>query len=159
MCASVVSSQDLIVHSSGLQIVKTEGIGRGLYQGIEAQLFRNCTWNSVYFGIIGVIRGMAPKDATPSQTQFYSLLGGFIGGTLASCCNISFDTAKSRIQGQMPGQPKQFHWTLPTVYHIVKTEGIRAPFKGLTAKVIRLGPGGAVMSVVFDRVMEFLRPY
>ena len=31
---------------------------------------------------------------------------GFTAGTLASCCNIPFDVAKSRIQGPQPEQGK-----------------------------------------------------
>lgn len=42
---------------------------------------------------------------------------------------------------------------IQTVY---KEEGFRALYKGLTPKVMRLGPGGAIMLVVYDYVYEIL---
>ena len=50
---------------------------------------------------------------------------GFTAGTLASCCNIPFDVAKSRIQGPQPEPGKvkyrgtfrdDSHWAALSIY-------------------------------------------
>ena len=89
-----------------------------------------------------------------------SMLAGFIGGTLASCCNISFDMAKSRIQNQLPGSVHKYKWAIPTLITVYKEEGARALFKGLGPKVARLSVGGALMSLIFDlTIEEFAKRY
>jgi solute carrier family 25 2-oxodicarboxylate transporter 21 len=140
------------------KILQQEG-PKALYTGFDAQILRNCVWNGTYFGIIGSIKNTIPKDATPQQQHFYSLCAGFIGGCLASTMNISFDTAKSRIQAQPPNLPKKYHYAIPTLISIVKNEGWRAAFKGLGPKVLKLGPGGALMSVIYDKCLETLRTF
>lgn len=46
---------------------------------------------------------------------------GFVSGTVASCLNIPFDVAKSRIQGSREGS--QYKGTLNTIYIVYKQEG------------------------------------
>lgn len=50
---------------------------------------------------------------------------GFTSGTLASCVNIPFDVAKSRIQGPQPvvGQIK-YKGTLNSIIIVYKEEGL-----------------------------------
>lgn len=49
---------------------------------------------------------------------------GFVSGTLASCMNVPFDVAKSRIQGPqpVPGSVK-YKKLFPTIHLIYKEEG------------------------------------
>lgn len=57
--------------------------------------------------------------------EFFRKVGiGFVSGTLASCINIPFDVAKSRIQGPqpVPGQIK-YKSTLGSVTLVYKEEG------------------------------------
>lgn len=57
--------------------------------------------------------------------EFFRKVGiGFVSGTLASCVNIPFDVAKSRIQGPqpVPGQIK-YKATLASVAIVYKEEG------------------------------------
>jgi solute carrier family 25 2-oxodicarboxylate transporter 21 len=57
--------------------------------------------------------------------EFFRKVGiGFVSGTLASCINIPFDVAKSRIQGPqpVPGQIK-YRSTLNSVVIVYREEG------------------------------------
>lgn len=85
---------------------------------------------------------------------------GFVSGTIASCVNIPFDVAKSRIQGPRPttGEIK-YKTTFGSIAIIAREEGWRALYKGLLPKVMRLGPGGAIMLVVYDYAFEFLKDH
>lgn len=103
-----------------------------------------------------------------------------MSGTVASCLNIPFDVAKSRIQGSQDGT--QYKGTVNTMHTVYKREGylcftydliyhcssfdyiyffythsrFKALYKGLVPKVLRLGPGGAIMLVVYDYMHVFL---
>ncbi len=65
--------------------------------------------------------------------------------------------AKSRIQGPqpVPGRVK-YSGTLRTIALVRREEGFRALYKGLVPKVLRLGPGGAIMLLINEHVLEVL---
>jgi solute carrier family 25 (mitochondrial 2-oxodicarboxylate transporter), member 21 len=94
----------------------------------------------------------------PTKEFFRKVAIGFVSGTLGSCVNIPFDVAKSRIQGPqpVPGVVK-YKSTFGSMAIVAREEGWRALYKGLVPKVMRLGPGGAIMLVVYDYVFEFLK--
>ncbi|XP_011708259.1 PREDICTED: mitochondrial 2-oxodicarboxylate carrier isoform X2 [Wasmannia auropunctata] len=86
--------------------------------------------------------------------KIFQIAIGFVSGTVASCLNIPFDVAKSRIQGSQDNT--LYKGTLNTMHIVYKREGFRALYKGLVPKVLRLGPGGAIMLVVYDYMHVFL---
>lgn len=55
------------------------------------------------------------------------------------------------------GQKKP--WTVQGVYHIGKTEGLAGLYKGFTPKVLRLAPGGGVLLLVVEVVLEQYRKF
>ncbi|XP_051002396.1 mitochondrial 2-oxodicarboxylate carrier isoform X4 [Acomys russatus] len=85
---------------------------------------------------------------------------GFISGTMGSVFNIPFDVAKSRIQGPqpVPGEIK-YRSCLKTIVTVYQEEGILALYKGLLPKVMRLGPGGAVMLLAYEHAYEWLQKH
>lgn len=139
-------------------IVKEHGFGsRGLNKGVTATIARNGIFNMVYFGFYHSVKGYLPEYEDPLW-EFCRKVGiGFLSGTLGSCTNIPFDVAKSRIQGPqpVPGQIK-YRTTLGSMAIVYREEGFRALYKGLLPKVLRLGPGGAIMLVVYDYAHHFL---
>ena len=84
---------------------------------------------------------------------------GFLAGTFASMFNIPFDVAKSRIQGPQPGLycVVKYRGTFRTIAMVYKEEGLLALYKGLVPKILRLGPGGAIMMIVYESVYGFLK--
>ncbi|CAH1371204.1 unnamed protein product [Tenebrio molitor] len=139
-------------------IVRSDGLGfRGLNKGVTATIARNGVFNMIYFGFYHSVKGILPEFEDPVNEFFRKVGIGFVSGTLASCINIPFDVAKSRIQGPqpVPGQIK-YRSTLNSVVIVYREEGFRALYKGLLPKVLRLGPGGAIMLVVYDYMHSFL---
>lgn len=55
----------------------------------------------------------------------------------------------------MPGQVK-YKSTFGTIAMVAREEGFAALYKGLVPKVMRLGPGGAIMLVVFEYAYDYL---
>ena len=45
---------------------------------------------------------------------------------------------------------------LRTIGMVYRQEGVGALYKGLLPKVLRLGPGGAIMLLVYEKVMNLL---
>ncbi|XP_041765196.1 mitochondrial 2-oxodicarboxylate carrier [Anopheles merus] len=143
------------------QIINESGFGlNGLNRGLTATIGRNGVFNMIYFGFYHSVKGIVPEYKDPVQ-EFLRKVGiGFVSGTLGSIVNIPFDVAKSRIQGPQPtpGQVK-YRTTFGSMVIVAREEGFGALYKGLTPKVMRLGPGGAIMLVVYDYVYAFLDDY
>ncbi|XP_011183072.1 mitochondrial 2-oxodicarboxylate carrier [Zeugodacus cucurbitae] len=141
------------------RIVKTNGLGfQGLNKGVTATMGRNGTFNMVYFGFYHSVKNYVPAFEDSTQEFIRKVLIGFTSGTLACFINIPFDVAKSRIQGPQPqAGVVKYKGTFRSIGIVYREEGFRALYKGLVPKVMRLGPGGAIMLLVFEYAYEFLQ--
>lgn len=54
-----------------------------------------------------------------------------------------------------PGQSRP--WTFPGILSIARDEGVSGLYKGFTPKVLRLAPGGGVLLLVVEVVLEQFR--
>ena len=140
------------------KIVKSEGL-LALYQGLESTIWRHVVWNAGYFGCIFQVRALIPKAADKKGQIRNDLISGSIGGTMGTLLNTPMDVVKSRIQNtpRIAGGIPRYNWTLPALGTVFKEEGFRALYKGFLPKVLRLGPGGGILLVVFTGVMDFFR--
>ncbi|XP_003707520.1 mitochondrial 2-oxodicarboxylate carrier [Megachile rotundata] len=137
------------------QIISQHGLGlNGLNKGLSATIMRNGVFNAFYFGIYNSIVPKLQKQTDSISDFFIKFFAGFASGTLASCMNIPFDVAKSRIQG--PQGDIVYKGTLQTIYIVYHREGFKALYKGLLPKVLRLGPGGAIMLIVYEKMKVYL---
>ena len=125
----------------------------GLYKGLESTLWRHVAWNAGYFGVIHSVRNLMPKPKSSTEKTLVDLTCGTIGGTFGTVLNTPFDVVKSRIQA---GSTK-YRWTVPSVAMVAKEEGVAALYKGFLPKVLRLGPGGGILLVVFTACMDFFK--
>ncbi|XP_037726616.1 mitochondrial 2-oxodicarboxylate carrier [Drosophila subpulchrella] len=139
-------------------IIKQDGLGfRGLNKGITATMGRNGVFNMVYFGFYHSVKNVVPEYKENHLEFLRKVTIGFLAGTLACFVNIPFDVAKSRIQGPQPvlGQIK-YRGTLSSMGIVYREEGFRALYKGLVPKIMRLGPGGAILLLVFEYSYDYL---
>lgn len=142
------------------QIIAENGIGsRGLNRGLSATIGRNGVFNMLYFGFYHSVKNIVPEYEDPVKEFLRKVAIGFVSGTLGSVINIPFDVAKSRIQGPQPQGIVKYRSTFPTIATVYREEGFRALYKGLTPKVMRLAPGGAIMMIVYEYVYEALDRY
>lgn len=170
-----------------VKTVKNEGI-LTMYQGLESTLWRHILWNAGYFGCIFQVRQMIPKASTKQGQMTNDLISGSIGGTVGTIVNTPMDVVKSRIQNtpKIAGQIPKYNWAWPAVYTVFKEEGASALYKGFLPKVrwtippppqtpkektvlrsanphapqvLRLGPGGGILLVVFTTVMDTFRKW
>ena len=141
------------------EIVAEGGLGgQGLYRGLVATLGRHGVWNAVYFGLYHSAKHRLPTGADGQPSVAYRLALGFTAGSLASVTNIPYDVAKSRIQGPQPDPAsRKYHTCAQTIALVYKEEGFLALYKGLIPKIMRLGPGGGIMLVVYETVYSWLQ--
>ncbi|KHJ35554.1 putative mitochondrial 2-oxodicarboxylate carrier 2 [Erysiphe necator] len=141
-----------------IKTVRTEGF-LALFNGLESTLWRHIFWNSGYFGCIFQVREILPKSDTRKTRIINDLVSGAIGGTVGTILNTPMDVVKSRIQNnpKIPGVVPKYSWAWPAIMTIFREEGFRALYKGFLPKVIRLGPGGGILLVVFTAVSDFFK--
>ena len=142
--------------------VRQEGVF-ALYNGLESTMWRHILWNSGYFGCIFQVRALLPSPADAvnkkSQQMTNDLAAGAIGGTVGTILNTPMDVVKSRIQNspKIAGSVPKYNWAWPALGTVMREEGFSALYKGFLPKVLRLGPGGGILLVVFTSVMDFFR--
>jgi len=138
------------------KILQQEG-PRAFFNGLESTLWRHAAWNGGYFGLIFTVKDILPPAKSEIGTTFSNFVAGTIAGTFGTVLNTPFDVVKSRIQNQ--SERVKYNWTLPALQTIAREEGPRALYKGFVPKVVRLGPGGGILLVVFEFVSKKLRQY
>lgn len=85
-------------------------------------------------------------------------MAGFTAGSIASTVNIPWDVAKSRIQGyHADNTPRKYNKCIQTILLVRQEEGFKALFKGLSPKLLRLGPGGAIMMIAYEEIYKYLK--
>ncbi|KAL7799191.1 mitochondrial carrier domain-containing protein [Trichoderma ceciliae] len=141
-----------------IKTVKNEG-PLTLYQGLESTMWRHILWNAGYFGCIFQVRQLLPKSDTKRGGMVNDMISGAIGGTVGTIINTPLDVVKSRIQNtpKVAGQIPKYNWAFPSVVTVFREEGFAALYKGFLPKVLRLGPGGGILLVVFTTVMDTFR--
>jgi len=109
----------------------------------------------VLFSVLGEHYQKAENKQQQLRNNF---IAGTIGGTVGTILNTPYDVVKTRIQNDS-GIVKKYNWTLPAVKTVAQEEGIGALYKGFVPKVLRLGPGGGILLVVFDQVTKLMKKY
>jgi solute carrier family 25 2-oxodicarboxylate transporter 21 len=141
-------------------IVKTyqkEGLF-GFVTGLGPTLWRNCIWNSVYFGTMHWLKKQLPPAKSKAVDLSMTLVTGFFGAIFATCFNAPFDVVKSRFQSQVKdGKPLKYSYTIPSLITIYKEEGLSSCYKGFRPKAIRMGLGGAVAMFTFELFQTLLQ--
>lgn len=141
-----------------VKIMKAEG-PLALYNGLESTLWRHILWNAGYFGCIFQVRELIPKANDKRGQMVNDLIAGATGGTVGTILNTPMDVVKSRIQNspKVAGSVAKYNWAWPALGTVMKEEGFAALYKGFLPKVLRLGPGGGILLVVFTGVMDFFK--
>ena len=93
-------------------------------------------------------------EALPS---YQHLLAGGLSGALGPMSNAPIDTVKTRIQ-RSAAKPGENGWTrfMRVTSTILREEGWRAFYKGLTPRLLRVAPGQAITFMVYERIQSWL---
>jgi solute carrier family 25 2-oxodicarboxylate transporter 21 len=138
-------------------IVRNEGV-TGLYRGLVPQLLRNSNWDAIYFSLIFTLKKrVLPPPTSKGEELFRNFTAGLIASSIGVVFATPFDMVKSRFQGEKYGPDRKWKSVAYTIKYAYQNEGgLPAVFKGLTPRLLRLGPGGGIMLVGFDFVSSLL---
>jgi len=136
--------------------VKDHGV-LGLYRGLSSLLYGSIPKASVRFSVYEFLRNrMADSDGR--LTQFGNLgcgLGAGVAEAILIVCPM--ETIKVKfIHDQTQLNPK-YKGFFNGVWTIIKTDGIRATYQGLTATVIKQGSNQAIRFFVYNNLKEYLQ--
>lgn len=132
-------------------IRESQGL-RGLTKGIDACIARDVIWNMGYFTIAPHIQTKVSElrgESIPSPST--QIISGAFGGMFSSLLNCPIDVAKSNIQAHNTGRN-----LLEELGHIATHQGVKALYRGLSAKLLSITPAGAVMWTVNNAAKRYL---
>ena len=144
--------------------------------GLPPTIWRNCIWNTIYFGTMHKVKQLFPKSDkyTHFENMCITFTSGLAGAGFATCFNAPFDVVKSRMQSQllynpilmspnpsmmtipidMPKTPLKYRSTMQSLYTILTEEGLASCYKGFRPKIIRMSVGGAVAMCVYEFIVS-----
>ncbi|KAK9870310.1 hypothetical protein WA026_006396 [Henosepilachna vigintioctopunctata] len=139
------------------KIVQEEGIftKRGIYRGLGATIHVHNIYCGIYLGLFYRLKDIFPVYEARIHNTLVTLGLGIATSSCACFFNIPFDVVKSRIQAPQPKNIK-YHNTFQSIKVVYNEEGWKSLYKGLGAKLLRLGPGGAIVIFIFEFVDNYL---
>ncbi|KJE94663.1 succinate:fumarate antiporter [Capsaspora owczarzaki ATCC 30864] len=146
------------IHAAAM-IIKEEGLS-ALYKGVIPTVLRQATNQAVNFTAYREIKETWLRYS-PEKKELESwqhLLVGGVSGAMGPLANSPIDVIKTRLQKQrtIPGETPKYNGVSGTIQTMLKEEGIRSFYKGLTPRLMRIVPGQAITFAVYERVSTFL---
>ncbi|MED6122678.1 Mitochondrial succinate-fumarate transporter [Stylosanthes scabra] len=143
------------VHCAGM-IMKEEGI-LGLWAGAAPTVMRNGTNQAAMFtakNAIDVLLWSKHEGDGKVLLPWQSMISGFLAGTAGPICTGPFDVVKTRLMAQSrEGGELKYKGMIHAIRTIYSEEGIRALWKGLLPRLMRIPPGQAIMWTVADQII------
>ncbi|XP_078160205.1 mitochondrial substrate carrier family protein [Carex rostrata] len=137
-------------------IVREEGL-RGLWSGASPTVMRNGTNQAAMFtakNAFDVLLWQKHEGDRKTLQPWQSMISGFLAGTAGPICTGPFDVVKTRLmaQGRSPSGELKYRGMIHAIRTIYAEEGLRALWKGLLPRLMRIPPGQAIMWTVADQV-------
>ncbi|XP_020275059.1 mitochondrial succinate-fumarate transporter 1 [Asparagus officinalis] len=139
-------------------IVREEGI-LGLWAGAAPTVMRNGTNQAAMFtakNAFDVILWKKHEGDGKVLQPWQSMVSGFLAGTAGPICTGPFDVVKTRLMAQSKSNGGvKYKGMVHAIRTIFAEEGLRALWKGLLPRLMRIPPGQAIMWAVADQVTGF----
>ncbi|KAH8691956.1 mitochondrial carrier domain-containing protein [Talaromyces proteolyticus] len=148
--------------SSVRDIARHEG-SRGFFRGCSAAVAQIVPYMGLFFAAYEALR--------PPLSQFDSLpfgsgdaAAGVIASVIAKTGVFPLDLVRKRLQVQGPHRSRYVHTNIPeyrgvarTISVILKTQGARGLYRGLTVSLVKAAPASAVTMWTYERVLKMLQ--
>ncbi|CUS23742.1 LAQU0S11e03246g1_1 [Lachancea quebecensis] len=138
-------------------IVKEEG-PRALYRGVSLTAARQATNQGANFTVYSTLKSRLQEyHNTDMLPSWETSLIGLISGAVGPFSNAPLDTIKTRLQKDK-SVSKDSGWARIVAIgrQLIREEGFRALYKGITPRVMRVAPGQAVTFTVYELIREQL---
>ncbi|KAI1090617.1 mitochondrial thiamine pyrophosphate carrier 1 [Rostrohypoxylon terebratum] len=141
-------------------INRDEGI-RGFFRGLSPALAQIVPFMGLFFAVYEGARLPLGKMELPWGTG--DATAGVIASVVAKTGVFPLDLVRKRIQVQGPTRSRYIHKNIPeyagtvsTVRQILRREGVRGLYRGLTVSLIKAAPASAVTMWTYERVLNLL---
>ncbi|KAF7594982.1 mitochondrial thiamine pyrophosphate transporter [Aspergillus hancockii] len=152
--------------SSIRDIARAEG-GRGFFRGCSAAVGQIVPYMGVFFATYESLRPvMAGGDGWLRELPLGSgdAASGVVASVLAKTGVFPLDLVRKRLQVQGPTRAKYVHRNIPeyrgvfnTIGLIVRTQGVRGLYRGLTVSLLKAAPASAVTMWTYEKALRFLQ--
>lgn len=123
-----------------------------LYIGTFPTILKQSTSVGSRFWLYSILKNKFVKD---DSTIFTTILIGGISGSFSAAINQPFDVIKSVIQSK---DNKKMGF-IETTKIIINNHGITGLFKGLNARILRVGIAQAVTFSVYETYVSYMKKY
>jgi solute carrier family 25 thiamine pyrophosphate transporter 19 len=142
------------------QIHREEG-AQGFFRGLGPGLAQIVPYMGVFFAVYETLRPSLSGLGLPFSS------GGAVAGTVASVLaktgTFPLDLVRKRIQVQGPTRGRYVHKNIPEYYGgtvaavraILRNEGVRGLYRGLTVSLVKAAPASAVTMWTYERALKF----
>ncbi|KDP31381.1 hypothetical protein JCGZ_11757 [Jatropha curcas] len=128
--------------------LRSDGI-RGLYRGFGISIMGITLYRGMYFGIYDTMKPIVLVG--PFEGNFIaSFFLGWTVTTFSGVCAYPFDTLRRRMM-LTSGQPVKYRNSMHALQEIVRIEGFRALYRGVTANML-VGIAGAGVLAGYDQL-------
>ncbi|RDL38336.1 Mitochondrial thiamine pyrophosphate carrier 1 [Venustampulla echinocandica] len=141
-------------------IARQEG-PRGFFQGVRAGIGQIIPYMGIFFATYEALR--LPLGTLDLPLGSGDATAGVIASVISKTGVFPLDLIKKRLQIQGPTRSKYVHKNIPvyqgvfkTFRHIIKSEGPRGLYRGLTVSLIKAAPASAVTMWTYERVLNIL---
>ncbi|CAM9834508.1 unnamed protein product [Ectocarpus sp. 8 AP-2014] len=146
------------VLQTAVVVAREEGVG-ALYKGLAPTVLRQGCNQAVNFTCYQIFKTQLSLYTGSEELASWQhmLLGGLSGG-IGPCVNNPLDVVKTRLQKQVviPGQAPKYGGFISAISLIAKEEGVKALWKGLTPRLMRIMPGQAITFMTYEWVSKRL---
>lgn len=138
-------------------IYVTEGY-RGLLVGFWPTFVRDVPYTALQFSFYSAFkdRYCAYTGKSHLNDVEATTLGVFVGAVAATLTN-PFDVVKTRFMTQSTGTDRKYNSVLQCLRRMVADEGPSVLMRGLSARVLWVGPSSGIVLAVYERCSRFLK--
>ncbi|KAF2674548.1 mitochondrial deoxynucleotide carrier [Microthyrium microscopicum] len=146
------------------QIAETEG-RRGFFRGLGAANVQIIPYMGLFFTAYETFKPIVANTSLPLMALGSGDgLAGVLASVLAKTAVYPLDTVRKRLQVQGPSRGLYVNRNIPeytgvsgTIKMILKREGVRGMYRGLTVALVKAAPTSAVTMWTFERAINGLR--
>ncbi|CCF59126.1 hypothetical protein KAFR_0G00930 [Kazachstania africana CBS 2517] len=158
---SITAKYKNAIHAA-YTIVKEEG-PRALYRGVSLTAARQATNQGANFTVYSKLKEYLQKNQNlTTLPSWQTSCIGLISGAIGPFSNAPLDTIKTRLQKDKSiKSDKTSSWKRIGAIgsQLIKEEGFRALYKGITPRVMRVAPGQAVTFTVYEFIRKKLESF
>ena len=136
---------------------------KGFFRGVSAGVGQIIPHMGIFFATYETLRQPLGRLELPFGSG--DATAGVFASVVAKTGVFPFDLIRKRLQVQGPTRERYIHKNIPiytgvfrTMSAIIKDEGPRGLYRGLTVSLFKAAPASAVTMWTYERVLRWLQP-